>query len=123
MNPGLDGKGRLDVNVGVVILGAELKRCLDSLVLGRGGCGLKATRHGGAIRSDFLEINRSRDNLDIVETKLGALGNYSELIVCCENTASRSDIPISPFTSLCQYGISSKRGKRNIPIIMAQPSK
>lgn len=80
MNFWLDGESRLDVNVGVVILRAELKGCLDSLVLGRRGCCLKATRHGGAIRSDFLEINSSRDNFDIAETKLRALGNYSELI-------------------------------------------
>jgi len=75
METRLDGQGRGHANVHVLILGAQLERRLNTPVLGIGGRSLETARDSSPVGPDFVKVDGSGDNLDVVEAKLGALGN------------------------------------------------
>jgi len=75
MEAGLDGQGRGHANVHVLILGAQLEWRLNTLVLGIGGCSLETARDSSPVGPDFVKVDGSGDDLDVVEAELRALGN------------------------------------------------
>lgn len=112
-------------NVEVVTLWTKLKGRLDPMILGRGGRSLQAAGDGSPVGPHFVQVNRGGDDLDVLETELGALGDCIAVRALLQNTDAW-------FTHRCHRSLkgiismdSNVRSDRipNQPMIMAQPSK
>lgn len=128
VDPRLNGEGRSLPNVGVVILGAELKGRLDPRILGTKRRGLQTTGDGSPVRPYFLQVDGGGHHFDIVEAKLRTLGHFVGVRIFFEDLyRNYSAYRCRRSLKRCQYQASFYTLKCvescNEPMIMAQPSK
>jgi hypothetical protein len=96
---GLNRQSRPFLNVGIVILRAELEWGLYPLIFGIRCRGLKTARDGCSVRPHFLQVDRGGDDLDVVETELRALGDCNAVRVPWGiRSGFEICVPMSPFT-------------------------